>query len=81
MNEHPDCPRALEQLQDWLRREVTPEAAAELEAHLRACAPCRAQAEFEERFRAVLERCTGDDGCPPETRTRLLEALRREQQR
>ena len=71
---------ALEQLQDWLRNEMTPEAAAELEAHLALCAPCRTQAGFEERFRALLERCTGEDGCPPEIRARLIEALRRERQ-
>jgi anti-sigma factor (TIGR02949 family) len=80
MSEHPDCQRALDQLQDWLRREVSPEAAAELEAHLDRCSPCRAHAEFEERFRAVLERASDGVECPPETRERLLDALRREQQ-
>jgi len=79
MNPPPDCQRALEQLQDWLRREMPPEAAAELAAHLEACAHCRTQAEFEARFRAVVERATGGEECPPETRARLLDALRREQ--
>lgn len=74
-----DCQRALDQLQDWLRREMPPEAAAELEAHLHACAHCHRHAEFEARFRAVVERATGGEECPPETRARLLDALRREQ--
>jgi len=79
MNPPPDCQRALEQLQDWLRREMPAAAAAELEAHLEACAHCRTQSEFEARFRAVVERATGGEECPPETRARLLDALRREQ--
>ena len=79
MNPPVDCQRALEQLQDWLRREMPPETAAELEAHLHRCAHCRTQSEFEARFRATIERTTSRGECPPETRARLLDALRREQ--
>jgi len=75
-----DCQRALEQLQDWLRDEMAPAAATELEAHLQKCAHCRTQAEFEARFRDVVARATSGGECPPETRARLLDALRREQQ-
>jgi anti-sigma factor (TIGR02949 family) len=75
-----DCARALEMMQDWLRREVAPAHAAELETHLHACAACRGHAEFESRFRAALERAAGDERCPAETRARLLEALQRERQ-
>lgn len=75
-----DCARALELMQDWLRREVTPTHAAELEAHLRLCASCRGHAEFESRFRAALERAAGEERCPAETRARLLAALERERQ-
>jgi len=75
-----DCARALELMQDWLRQEVTPAHAAELEAHLGRCAACRGHAEFESRFRAALERAAGDEECPAETRARLLAALTREQQ-
>jgi len=73
-----DCARALEMMQDWLRREVTPAHAEELEAHLRACDACRGHAEFESRFRATLERAAGNERCPAETRARLLDALDRE---
>ena len=75
-----DCARALELMQDWLRQEVTSAHAGELEAHLELCAACRGHAEFESRFRAALERAAGDERCPTETRTRLLEALQRERQ-
>lgn len=73
-----DCRRALDELQDWLRREATPESAAAITEHLAACAPCRRHAEFEQRFQAVLARATGPERCPPEIRQRLLDALRRE---
>lgn len=80
MSQMIDCARALELMQDWLRQEVTPARAAELEAHLQLCAGCRGHAEFESRFRAALERAVADECCPAETRTRLLAALERERQ-
>jgi mycothiol system anti-sigma-R factor len=73
-----DCRRTLDKLQDWLRREVTPETAAAVEAHLALCAPCRGHREFEERFREVLARASSGERCPPEFRARLLAELRRE---
>ena len=73
-----DCLRALEELQDWLHRESTAENAAALEAHLAICAPCRRHQEFEARFQALLARTTRLDGCPPESRARLIAVLRRE---
>jgi mycothiol system anti-sigma-R factor len=73
-----DCRRTLDELQDWLRREVTSETAAAVEAHLALCAPCRVHEEFERRFQVVLERASSGEQCPPEFRARLLAALRRE---
>ncbi len=79
MNGMIDCREALTALQDWLRQEATPETAAQLEAHLQACTACREHAEFESRFRDLIERAAGTEGCPAEIRTRLLAALRRAQ--
>ena len=73
-----DCRQVLDELQDWLRREVTPESSAAIEAHLALCAPCRAHTEFERRFQAVLARAAGLERCPPELRERMVAALRRE---
>jgi len=75
-----DCARALEMMQDWLRREVTAAHAAELEAHVSACTACRGHAEFESRFRDAIERATSRECCPAETRARLLAALERERE-
>lgn len=73
-----NCLRALDELQDWLSNESTPENATLLEAHLAACDPCRTHKEFEVRFRELLRRATAMGSCPPETKARLLAALRRE---
>ena len=73
-----DCRRALDELQDWLHREATPDSSTAIEHHLAACAPCRRHAEFEQRFQAVLARASGQERCPPEIRDRLIAALRRE---
>jgi anti-sigma factor (TIGR02949 family) len=76
-----DCRRVLEELQDWLRREVTPDSAAAIEEHLAACAPCRRHAEFEQRFQDLLGRASAQEQCPPEVRERLVTALKRETER
>lgn len=36
------CKEAIEQVAEYLDRELTPGVLAELEAHLELCAPCRA---------------------------------------
>ena len=76
-----DCHQALAMLQDWLREEAAPESARQLEAHLLACNACRGHAEFETRFRDLIERAAGSDGCPEAVRGRLLAALRSAQAR
>ncbi len=73
-----NCRQVLDELQDFLRREASPEATAAIEAHLLLCAPCRAHTEFERRFQEVHKPATGTEGCPPDLRARLVEALRRE---
>lgn len=73
-----DCRQVLDELQEFLRQETRPESTAAIEAHLALCAPCRAHTEFERRFQEVLQRATRTEGCPPELRARLVEALRRE---
>ena len=73
-----NCRQVLDELQDWLRREVEADAASAIEAHLDRCAPCRAHADFERRFQEVLARASAQERCPPELRARLLDAVRRE---
>ena len=45
-----DCDQALAHLQDYLKRELTPELVAEVRVHLEHCRDCTGYARFEESF-------------------------------
>ena len=77
MNAHDamDCSRALDELQDVLRGEATPETADAVRKHLDACAPCLQHVAFEERFLALLKSCAGQR-IPEDVRERLLKRIR-----
>ncbi|MFI5235509.1 MAG: zf-HC2 domain-containing protein [Gemmatimonadales bacterium] len=72
-----DCEQMLDELQDVLRGEATPESVVAVERHLDACAPCLTHVKFEERFRALLRGC-GGERIPADVRERLLGVLRRD---
>ena len=57
MGERIDCRQATEQLHDYLKREMTPELAEEIRAHLDRCKPCFNHARFEENYLRLLESC------------------------
>lgn len=71
-----DCSQMLDELQDVLRGEATPEMAEAVRQHLEACSPCVQHAAFEERFLALLRSCAGTR-IPADVRERLLASLRR----
>lgn len=72
-----DCSRVLELLQDYLKRELTPEMIDAFEAHLERCAPCFQSAAFERNFMNLLSgRVAAGTRCPDALRARVLEALR-----
>lgn len=71
-----DCSRMLDELQDVLRGEATPETADAVRRHLDSCSPCLKHAAFEERFLALLRGCAGTR-IPTDIRERLLANLRR----
>ncbi len=75
--ERVNCREALEQLQDYLHREATPELARQIEHHLKVCAPCLSHARFEENFQALLGATASEIRCPDTLRQRICEALRR----
>lgn len=78
MSEHIDCGAALDVLQDYLKRELTPEVEAAMRAHLERCAPCFSYARFEENFLIMLETSVRESGCPGSVRARIVSALRAE---
>jgi anti-sigma factor (TIGR02949 family) len=70
-----DCGKAKALLDDYLKKEVTPELAAEIRRHLEHCPPCFSQAQFEANFLAAVETHGRRDTCPGKVRARILAAL------
>ncbi len=81
MSEPIDCREAGDRLQDYLKRELTPELAIEVRVHLERCRSCFHHARFEERFLQLLEERARRETCPGALRERILQALRAEAER
>ena len=73
-----DCEQALGHLQDYVKRELTPELVVEVRIHLEQCRDCAGYARFEESFLLMLEIRARRETCPKELRERILAALRAE---
>ena len=73
-----DCAQALVHLQDYLKRELTPELMGEIRVHLDRCRPCFEHARFEESFLAMLELYGTRETCPEKLRARIIALLRAE---
>jgi len=71
-----DCRAALSNLQDYLKREITPELAVEIKQHLERCRPCFNHARFEENFLQMLAARAGKVTCPEVLRAKIMAALR-----
>ena len=73
-----DCAQALIHLDDYLKRELTPELMAEVRVHLERCRVCFEHARFEESFLSMLETHGSQITCPAKLRARILALLRAE---
>lgn len=73
-----DCVQALAHLDDYLKRELTPELMVEVRQHLDHCRDCFKQARFEENFLAMLESRAARETCPQKLRARILAMIRGE---
>ena len=71
-----DCQDALAHLQDYLKRELTPELLAEVRTHLARCRDCAGYACFEKSFLQMLGSRAHKETCPDEVRARIMAALR-----
>jgi anti-sigma factor (TIGR02949 family) len=81
MPEPIDCREAEDRLQDYLKRELTPELAVEVRVHLERCRSCFHHARFEGQFLRMLEERARRETCPGALRERILQALRAEAER
>jgi anti-sigma factor (TIGR02949 family) len=73
-----NCAKALAQLHDYLKQEMTPEVAREVQEHLDKCRPCFRHARFEANFLAMLGSCAGKHVCPRDVRARIEALLQAE---
>jgi anti-sigma factor (TIGR02949 family) len=78
MGEPIDCSEAEARLQDYLKRELTPELAAEVRDHLIRCRGCFGHARFEENLLHLLEARARRETCPGALRDRIRALLRAE---
>lgn len=70
-----DCREAAERLYEYLDGELTPERAAEVQAHLAVCAPCLTLSKFESAYLRFLEVRARARHVPPDLRRRILERM------
>jgi len=70
-----NCHEAIDVLADYLDAALTPDMLAQLEAHLRVCAPCRAYLATYRRAAELAAKVNRVE-MPPEVRQRLSEFLR-----
>jgi predicted anti-sigma-YlaC factor YlaD len=68
------CREAIDVLDDYLESSLTPEVLEKLEAHLRACAPCRAYLATYERTKELAAKVNRVE-MPPEVKQRLRDFL------
>lgn len=72
------CAEAMALLQDYLKRELTPELTLRLTAHLDRCQGCFVHLRFERNFVARLQVHVTASRCPDALRRRILHSLRAE---
>jgi anti-sigma factor (TIGR02949 family) len=78
MGEPIDCGEAEARLQDYLKRELTPELAGEVRDHLKRCRGCFGHAQFEENLLQLMEARARRETCPGALRDRIRALLRAE---
>lgn len=78
-HEHgPDCARVVRSLYDYLDEELTPDALAEVKAHLGACKGCDEQVQLARRFLDRLATLPVDERDVRSLADRVKAALRDE---
>lgn len=68
------CDQVVAKLWEYLDRELSPQASAEVERHLEVCRRCFPQYDFQRAYRDYLRRVEREP-VPPELRQRIFEAL------
>jgi len=70
------CEQALQQLSQYLDRELDEGSSSELTRHLAECRQCFSLAEFERHLRAMVRRSCECEQAPPSLQERVNKLLR-----
>ncbi len=71
------CGEAVDRLDDYVDRELSPEEMAQVEEHLSQCADCAEQHEFEEGVLRCLREKLQRIAIPDDVAARILDAVSR----
>ena len=72
-----NCTRAMQQLWDFLDRELTDKQMAEVRRHLDTCSDCFSHGAWGERFLEALHSVRDERLMPPEVKAKVIEKLRK----
>ena len=72
-----NCTRAMQQLWDFLDRELTDQQMAAVRRHLDTCSDCFSHEAWGERFLEALHSVRDQRLMPPEVKAKVIEKLRR----
>lgn len=70
-----DCPKALAELEDYLRQELSPQQAAVIREHLEGCPGCASEAHVETILTEVVRRSCRETA-PELLRSKLMGLVR-----
>jgi anti-sigma factor (TIGR02949 family) len=71
-----NCTRAMQQLWDFLDRELTDEQLGAVRRHVESCSSCFPHKAWAERFLEALHSLRDERLMPPELKARVMEQLR-----
>ena len=71
-----NCTRAMQQLWDFLDRELTDEQMGAVRRHVESCSSCFPHKAWAERFLEALHSLRDERLMPPELKARVIEQLR-----
>jgi len=74
--DHPDCLIALNRMQPYVDRELTPGEMEEVRRHLDECPPCAKYFDLEESFKMLVRRNACPERAPAGLVQRILQNLR-----
>lgn len=71
-----DCEELFRRLEDYVDRELSPDEAALVEAHLAECEACATEYKFETRFVSEVRKKLSHLEAPPDLIRRISKTLR-----